>query len=63
MGASVTRVVPDATADEIAKLEPLFFFRVGSYPTTYLLAAYWGPWESWGRVAIIDPARARIASF
>ena len=54
---------PGASSDEIAKFVPLFFFRLGADPTTYLLAEYSKAWESWGRVAVIDPARARVVSF
>lgn len=52
-----------ASTDEVAKFEPLFFFRIGADPTTYLLARYSGPWESWGCVAIVDPGRAQVVSF
>lgn len=54
---------PGARADEVAKFVPLFFFHLGADPTTYLLAEYSEAWESWGRVAVIDPARARVVSF
>jgi hypothetical protein len=49
-------------SDEDAKFEPLFFFRIGAEPRTYLLTNYSGPWESWGLVAIIDPTRAQVVS-
>jgi len=48
--------------DEIARFEPLFFFRLGEDSRTYLLARFDGPWESWGLVALIDPVRARVVS-
>ncbi len=54
---------PGASADEVAKFEPLFFFRIGADPTTYLLAKYAGAWESWGLVAIIDPGRAQVVGY
>ena len=54
---------PGASADEVAKFVPLFFFRIGADPTTYLLADYSGAWESWGLVAVIDPVRAQVVSF
>jgi hypothetical protein len=61
-GAPGLRTVLFPTSDEVAKFEPLFFFRIGAEPRTYLLTNYSGPWESWGLVAIIDPTRAQVVS-
>lgn len=48
---------------EIARFEPLFFFRLGADSRTYLLARFDGPWESWGLVALIDPVGAEVLAF
>jgi len=45
----------------VLKISPVFFFRIGGGSTTFLLAAYSGPWEAMGFV-ILDTARGRIVT-
>ena len=54
---------PRASTDEVARFEPMLFFRPDGDSKTYLLVDYQGPWESWGLVALIDPTGAEVVSF